>query len=280
MASTPAEDTGIIGGVDTHHGFAHRRHCDARRRGARHRIVLHDTSRIPGDACLVPVSRRAAARGGRIHRQLRRRHRPALSAVRSARPRGDRSRPGRAKSQGKGRRTRCGRGRPRRLARDVESKWPRTAAARWRPRGCCARLARPRSSAAGRRCSNSTTRSSPRRTRCVTGSATSPRMRRLRTCAAWRPDAAGYRDPAVATKLSLKSLARRISGPRRRDRRTRPLHRSARRGTRTRSAQARRRGNRQCGRAAGRRGRESRPAALRSELRDAVRCLPTARLER
>ena len=36
------------------------------------------------------------------------------------------------------------------------------------------------------------------------------RMRRLRTCAAWRPDAAGYRDPAVATKLSLKSLARRI----------------------------------------------------------------------
>ena len=36
------------------------------------------------------------------------------------------------------------------------------------------------------------------------------RMRRLRICAAWRPDAAGYRDPAVATKLSLKSLAHRI----------------------------------------------------------------------
>ena len=36
------------------------------------------------------------------------------------------------------------------------------------------------------------------------------RMRRLRTCAAWRPDAVGYRDPVVATKLSLKSLARRI----------------------------------------------------------------------
>ena len=36
------------------------------------------------------------------------------------------------------------------------------------------------------------------------------RMRRLRICAAWRPDAAGYRDPAVATRLSLKSLARRI----------------------------------------------------------------------
>ena len=36
------------------------------------------------------------------------------------------------------------------------------------------------------------------------------RMRRLRTCAAWRPDATGYRDPTVATRLSLKSLARRI----------------------------------------------------------------------
>ena len=36
------------------------------------------------------------------------------------------------------------------------------------------------------------------------------RMRRLRTCAAWWPDAVGYRDPVVATKLSLKSLARRI----------------------------------------------------------------------
>ena len=36
------------------------------------------------------------------------------------------------------------------------------------------------------------------------------RMRRLRACAAWRPDATRYRDPAVATRLSLKSLARRI----------------------------------------------------------------------
>ena len=36
------------------------------------------------------------------------------------------------------------------------------------------------------------------------------RMRRQRTCAAWRPDAVGYRDPVVATKLSLKYLARRI----------------------------------------------------------------------
>ncbi|WP_425153285.1 IS110 family transposase [Candidatus Palauibacter sp.] len=36
------------------------------------------------------------------------------------------------------------------------------------------------------------------------------RMRRLRTCAAWRPDAAGVRDPAVATRISLKHLARRV----------------------------------------------------------------------
>ena len=42
------------------------------------------------------------------------------------------------------------------------------------PCGCCARLARPRSSAAERPCSSSTTRSSPRRTRCATKSATSP----------------------------------------------------------------------------------------------------------
>ena len=36
------------------------------------------------------------------------------------------------------------------------------------------------------------------------------RMQRLRTCAAWRPDTIGYRDPVVATRLSLKSMARRI----------------------------------------------------------------------
>ena len=36
------------------------------------------------------------------------------------------------------------------------------------------------------------------------------RMQRLRTCAAWRPDAVGYRDPVVATRLALKYLARRV----------------------------------------------------------------------
>ena len=44
----------------------------------------------------------------------------------------------------------------------------------------------------------------------MTRSATSPACSALRTCAAWRPDTVGYRDPVVATKLSLKSLARRI----------------------------------------------------------------------
>ena len=44
----------------------------------------------------------------------------------------------------------------------------------------------------------------------MTRSARLTRMQRLRTCAAWRPDTVGYRDPVVATKLSLKSLARRI----------------------------------------------------------------------
>jgi transposase len=36
------------------------------------------------------------------------------------------------------------------------------------------------------------------------------RMRRLRTCASWRPDTVAYRDAAVATKIALRSLARRI----------------------------------------------------------------------
>jgi transposase len=36
------------------------------------------------------------------------------------------------------------------------------------------------------------------------------RMQLIRTCAAWRPDTVGYRDPVVATRIALKSLARRI----------------------------------------------------------------------
>ena len=44
----------------------------------------------------------------------------------------------------------------------------------------------------------------------MTRSATSPACSACSTCAAWRPDTVGYRDPVVATKLSLKSLARRI----------------------------------------------------------------------
>jgi transposase len=36
------------------------------------------------------------------------------------------------------------------------------------------------------------------------------RMQLIRTCAAWRPDTTGFRDPVVATRLALRSLARRI----------------------------------------------------------------------
>lgn len=36
------------------------------------------------------------------------------------------------------------------------------------------------------------------------------RMQLIRTCAAWRPDPGGFHDPAGATRISLRSLARRI----------------------------------------------------------------------
>jgi transposase len=36
------------------------------------------------------------------------------------------------------------------------------------------------------------------------------RMQLIRTCAAWRPETAGFRDPVVATRIALRSLARRI----------------------------------------------------------------------
>jgi transposase len=36
------------------------------------------------------------------------------------------------------------------------------------------------------------------------------RMQLIRTCAAWRPEATGFRDPVVATRIALRSLARRI----------------------------------------------------------------------
>lgn len=44
------------------------------------------------------------------------------------------------------------------------------------------------------------------------------RMQLIRTCAAWRPDTIAFRDPVVATKMALKSLARRILDLKRRDR--------------------------------------------------------------
>jgi transposase len=36
------------------------------------------------------------------------------------------------------------------------------------------------------------------------------RMQLIRTCAAWRPDSVGFHDPVVATRIALRSLARRI----------------------------------------------------------------------
>ena len=36
------------------------------------------------------------------------------------------------------------------------------------------------------------------------------RMQLICTCASWRPDTTGFRDPVVATRIALKSLARRI----------------------------------------------------------------------
>ncbi len=36
------------------------------------------------------------------------------------------------------------------------------------------------------------------------------RMQLIRTCAGWRPDTAGFADPVCATRIALKSLARRI----------------------------------------------------------------------
>ncbi len=36
------------------------------------------------------------------------------------------------------------------------------------------------------------------------------RMERIRTCAGWRPKVISFRDPVVATKIALRSIARRI----------------------------------------------------------------------
>jgi len=36
------------------------------------------------------------------------------------------------------------------------------------------------------------------------------RMQLIRTCASWRPGTIAFRDPAVATKIALKSLASRV----------------------------------------------------------------------
>ena len=106
------------------------------------------------------------------------------------------------------------------------------------------------------------------------------RMQRLRTCGAWRPDTVGFRDPVVATRLALKSLARRILDLNDEiadlDRFIVPLVEELAPA----SPRARRRGRHQRRRADGRRGGESGPAALRGQLRDDVWRLPDPRLER
>ena len=98
----------------------------------------------------------------------------------------------------------------RRLARDVESKWPRIAAARWKPLRVLrtTRKTAVKCRRAALQQLHNTIVAAPDEVRDQIRNLT--RMRRLRICAAWRPDAAGYRDPAVATKLSLKSLAHRV----------------------------------------------------------------------
>ena len=228
MASMPAEDTGIIGGVDTHQDL----HTAAivTLEGA----VLGESfsttrAAIPGDACLVPVSRRAAAQWGSNPPAATAPASPAPGAVRSARPRGDRSRPGRAKSQGKRRCTRGGCGgrggshgmsSPSGQGPRRRGGGPAGAAHDSQDRGVP-----PGGPAAApqhdRRRAGS----------CATRSATSPACG---ACASARLGGRTPRDTGRRSRpLSLKSLARRILDPTTRCR-TRPLHRSARRGTRTR----------------------------------------------
>ena len=106
------------------------------------------------------------------------------------------------------------------------------------------------------------------------------RMRRLRTCAAWRPDTVGYRDPAVATKLALKYLARRIFNLNDEiaelDRFIGPLVEELAPNL----LQLEGVGTEIAGELVVAAGRESGPTALRGEFRDDVRGLPHPRVER
>ena len=97
------------------------------------------------------------------------------------------------------------------------------------------------------------------------------RMHLIRTLATWRPDSTGYRDPVTATKISLKSLARRylelhdeiadLPSP----------HARPGRRARPRSPHPRRDRLRVRHPTAHHRRRQPRPPRLRSILRDAVR---------
>jgi transposase len=86
----------------------------------------------------------------------------------------------------------------------------RSRAAGWNPFECSSSPGPPRSGPAPRPCSCCGITSSllPRSLRDQVRNLT--RMQLIRACAAWRPDTVGYWDPVVATRVSLKSLARRI----------------------------------------------------------------------
>ena len=210
MASMPAETTGIVGGVDTHQDL----HTAAivNREGAVLGTESFSTTRVGyramlawfrshGELLRVGVES-TGSYGAGIARHL------ALSGVPVLEVTGPR--PGRAKSQGK-----------RDDALDA------VAAAEAARTGCRVQVAKDRGGAVEALRVLRTTRktavkcrraalqqlhntivAAPDEVRDQIRNLT--RMRRLRICAAWRPDATGYRDPAVATRLSLKSLARRV----------------------------------------------------------------------
>ena len=202
MTNTTPERTEIIGGVDTHQDL-HTAAIVSTDGAVLGSAPFSTTAPLPGDAALVLVPWRVAARGSRVHGDLWSRHHTPSGLVRRAGAGGDRSGPGESQP---GAKTTPWTRSPAEAARTgTASRWPRTVPAPWSP---CGQPAAMKSAAP--RCRQHD-RCGAREVRDQVRNLT--RMQRLRTCAAWRPDAVGYRDPAIATKL-LKSLARRILQPR------------------------------------------------------------------
>ena len=106
------------------------------------------------------------------------------------------------------------------------------------------------------------------------------RMQRLRTCASWRPDVIGYRDPATAAKIALKALARRILMLNDEIADLDRLIRAARRGARVGAARAALRRGGIGWRVPRHGGRQPVAPGLGSELRDVVWCEPHTRVVR